>query len=310
MPEIPFISVASTVSSPIPLSVLANKATMHACSTPASPTFSPRADPDMTPNLSDLETLARQAGGILHAGYAHQHQVDYKGLIDLVTEVDHQSEEFIIHAIRSSFPDHAILAEESGKSEGSLDHLWFIDPLDGTVNYAHNIPIFCVSICYAHKGLTQLGVIYDPMRDECFSAQRHHGAWLNGDPLHVSTTHDLVHSLLVTGFPYDTWNTSNDNFDNFVRFARMTQGVRRLGSAALDLCYVAAGRFDGFWELSLQSWDVAAGGLIAEEAGALVTNVDGAPDYISTPQSILAATPALHAPMLEELKKNRPNTSR
>ncbi|HCC78711.1 MAG: hypothetical protein A2X25_14810 [Chloroflexi bacterium GWB2_49_20] len=262
----------------------------------------------MSPNLTDLENLARQAGDILRAGYAREHQVDYKGIIDLVTEVDHQSEDFILDQIRTRFPGHAILAEESGKSDGSKDHLWFIDPLDGTVNYAHNIPIFCVSIGYAHEGATRLGVVYDPMRDECFSAERGRGAWLNGSPLHVSSIQELVHSLLVTGFPYDTWNTSDDNFENFVRFAKLTQGVRRLGSAALDLCYVAAGRFDGFWELSLSAWDVAAGGLIAEEAGALVTNVDGGPDYISTPQSILAATPGLHGLMLAELKKNRHQT--
>jgi len=257
------------------------------------------------PTLTDLETLARQAGAILRDGYAREHQVNYKGIIDLVTEVDHQSEAFIIEQINQLFPGHAILAEESGQLAGSEEHLWFIDPLDGTVNYAHNIPIFCVSIGYAQNGVTRLGVVYEPMRDECFSAERGRGAWLNGTPLHVSVVEDLTHSLLVTGFPYDTWNTSNDNFVHFVRFAKMTQGVRRLGSAALDLCYVAAGRFDGFWELSLKAWDVAAGGLIAGEAGACVTNVDGGPDYISQPQSILAATPALHPLMLEEIKQNR-----
>ena len=257
------------------------------------------------PTLSDLEALARTAGAILREGYAREHQVNYKGLIDLVTEVDHQSEDYLIGDIHTRFPKHAILAEESGQLGGSEEHMWFIDPLDGTVNYAHNIPIFCVSIGYAHKGVTQLGVVYDPMREECFSAERGKGAWLNGIPLRASSVTELVHSLLVTGFPYDTWNSSNDNFANFTRFAKMTQGVRRLGSAALDLCYVAAARFDGFWELSLRAWDVAAGGLIAAEAGALVSNVDGGPDYISKPQSILAATPALHPLMLDELKKTR-----
>jgi myo-inositol-1(or 4)-monophosphatase len=261
-----------------------------------------------TPTLSDLETLARQAGAFLRDGYTREHQVNYKGTIDLVTEIDHQSEAFIIGQINLLFPGHAILAEESGQQAGSLEHLWYIDPLDGTVNYAHNIPIFCVSIGYAQNGLTRLAVVYEPMRDECFSAERGRGAWLNGEPLHVSAVQDLTHSLLVTGFPYDTWNTSNDNFVNFVRFAKLTQGVRRLGSAALDLCYVAAGRFDGFWELSLQAWDVAAGGLIVEEAGGRITNVDGGPDYISKPQSILAATPSLHPLMLEEIRHNRHKT--
>ena len=257
----------------------------------------------MIPNLSDLEQLARQAGEILRAGYAREHQVDYKGVIDLVTEVDHQSETYILSEIQKRFPGHAILAEESGSLQGASEHLWHIDPLDGTVNYAHGIPIFCVSIGYALNGVTRLGAVFDPMRDECFSAQRGSGACLNGKPLHVSAVNQLVRSLLVTGFPYDTWNTSKDNFINFVHFAKMTQGVRRLGSAALDLCYVAAGRFDGFWELSLNAWDVAAGGLIAEEAGAIVTSVDGSSDYISKPQSILAATPGLHPLMLAELKK-------
>jgi len=260
---------------------------------------------DNSPTLKDLEDLARQAGEILRGGYAKKHQVDHKGIIDLVTEIDHQSEDLILEGIRSRFPGHAILAEESGKSEGFKDHIWFVDPLDGTVNYAHNIPIFCVSIAYAHNGLTRLGVIYDPLRDECFSAERGRGAWMNGAPLHASAVTELVQGLLVTGFPYDTWDTSDDNFENFTRFAKMTQGVRRLGSAALDLAYVAAGRFDGYWEISLAPWDVAAGGLIAAEAGALVTNVDGGPDYITRPLSILAATPGLHPLMLAELQKTR-----
>lgn len=259
----------------------------------------------MEPELKDLEDLARRAGQILRGGYAKQHQVDHKGVIDLVTEIDHQSEAFILGAIRSRFPGHAILAEESGISAGFKDQQWFVDPLDGTVNYAHNIPIFCVSIAYALNGVTRLAAVYDPMRDESFTGERGRGAWLNGAPIRVSSVSQLVHGLLVTGFPYDTWNTSDDNFDNFTRFAKMTQGVRRLGSAALDLAYVACGRFDGFWEISLAPWDVAAGGLIAEEAGACVTNVDGGPDYITKPLSILAASPGLHPLMLEELAKTR-----
>ena len=257
------------------------------------------------PTLKDIELLARQAGEILRSGYAHQHQVDHKGIIDLVTEIDHQSEAFILEQIRARFPMHAILAEESGISQGAKEHMWYVDPLDGTVNYAHNIPIFCVSIAYAHNEVTRFGVIYDPMREECFTAERGRGAWLNGAPLKVSSVTELVNGLLVTGFPYDTWDTSDDNFENFTRFAKMTQGVRRLGSAALDLAYVACGRFDGYWEISLAPWDVAAGGLIAEEAGATVTNVHGGPDYIHKPLSILASTPGLHPLMLEELAKTR-----
>ncbi|MCK7467054.1 MAG: inositol monophosphatase [Desulfosudis oleivorans] len=174
---------------------------------------------------------------------------------------------------------------ESGVIHGNNEHVWYIDPLDGTVNYAHQVPIFCVSIAYASKGVLTLGAVYDPMRDEMFLAEREKEQRFNGQALRVSFTTDLQKSLLVTGFPYDAWNTKQDNFDNFVKFAKMTQGVRRLGSAALDLCYVAAGRFDGFWELALKPWDVAAGGLVCQEAGARITNVKGEADYISPPQS-------------------------
>jgi myo-inositol-1(or 4)-monophosphatase len=252
--------------------------------------------------LSYIETLARKAGAILHNGYNSDHQVDYKGVIDLVTEVDHQSEEYLLGEVQRDFPDHHIFSEESGVIEGNADHVWYIDPLDGTVNYAHHIPIFCVSIAYALNGNLILGAVYDPMRDEMFLAERGKGATLNGKSARISTTTELQKSLLVTGFPYDAWNTDQDNFNNFIKFGKLSQGVRRLGSAALDLCYVAAGRFDGFWELALNPWDVAAGGLICEEAGARVTNVEGANDFISPPQSVVAATPGIHARMLEELR--------
>jgi len=255
----------------------------------------------MQPALSYLETLARKAGAILRDGYSKEHQVNYKGVIDLVTEVDHQSEAFLLGEVRRDFPDHHIFAEESGIIRGNDEHVWYIDPLDGTVNYAHHIPIFCVSIAYASKGVLTLGAVYDPMRDELFLAERGRGATLNGQAVGVSSATELQKSLLVTGFPYDAWNTEQDNFDNFVKFAKLTQGVRRLGSAALDLCYVAAGRFDGFWELSLKPWDVAAGGLICEEAGARLTNVKGEADYISPPQSVVATAPGIHARMLAEL---------
>ena len=256
-----------------------------------------------TPTLVDVERLARQAGQILRAGYQQEHQVDYKGEIDLVTEIDRQSEEYLLGEIQKDFPEHNILAEESGGTSGGRDQ-WYIDPLDGTVNYAHNIPIFCVSIAYASNGTLNLAAVYDPMRDEMFTAERGKGAFLNGRPLHVSGAVELQKSLLVTGFPYDAWNSKFDNFDNFVRFGKLTQGVRRLGSAALDLCYVAAGRFDGFWEIALKPWDVAAGGLICEEAGARVTNMYGEEDYLSPPQSIVATTPGIHARMLTELEQN------
>lgn len=255
----------------------------------------------MGPTLSEIERLAREAGAILRAGYNKEHQVNYKGVIDLVTEVDHQSEAFLLKEVRGKYPDHHIFAEESGIIQGSLEHIWYVDPLDGTVNYAHHIPIFCVSIAYASGETLELGAVYDPMRDEMFSAERGKGATLNGKALRASMVTELQKSLLVTGFPYDAWNTDQDNFANFVHFGKLTQGVRRLGSAALDLCYVAAGRFDGFWEMSLKPWDVAAGGLICREAGASITNVKGEADFVSPPQSVVASAAGIHELILQEL---------
>jgi myo-inositol-1(or 4)-monophosphatase len=255
-----------------------------------------------SPSLTDLERLARQAGRILSDGYEKDHKVDFKGTIDLVTEIDHASEEFLINEISLLFPGHSFLAEESGASAEQTEHLWIIDPLDGTVNYAHGVPMFCVSIAYSYRGQVLLGAVYDPLRDELFTAERGKGAWLNGRLLKVANTKELIKSLLVTGFAYDVWHAERDNLNYFVKFAKISQGVRRLGSAALDLCYVGAGRFDGYWELSIKPWDIAAAGLVAEEAGAVVTRVDGSPDYIHPPQSVLAANPLLHGKILEQLK--------
>jgi myo-inositol-1(or 4)-monophosphatase len=254
------------------------------------------------PSLSDIESLARAAGKILHDGYEKDHDVQLKGVIDLVTEIDHRSEKFLMGEISQRWPESRFVAEESGES-GSGELVWYIDPLDGTVNYAHGVPIFCVSIACEWDGATRLAAVYDPMRDELFSAERGRGAHLNGRQLHVSRVAELHQALLVTGFPYDTWTAKVNNLEYFGRFARLTQGVRRLGSAALDGCYVAAGRLDGFWELSLHSWDVAAAGLIAEEAGARVTNLQGSADYLSSPLSILAAGPELYVKMADVLKQ-------
>lgn len=254
------------------------------------------------PTLADLERLARQAGRILSDSYEKDHQVEFKGVIDLVTEVDHASEKFLITEISQQFPGHSFLAEESGASETQSEHLWIIDPLDGTVNYAHGVPMFCVSIAYSYHGQVLLGAVYDPMRAEMFSAERGKGARLNGRALKVAAVEELQKSLMATGFPYDSWNAIPNNFDYFAKLGRMTQGVRRLGSAAIDLCYIAAGRLDGYWELSLKAWDIAAAGLIAEQAGALVTNIKGEPDYLNSPQSIVAANPVLHAKLFEQLQ--------
>ena len=251
----------------------------------------------MPPILSDLERLARQAGEILRQSYEQEHQVDYKGAIDLVTEVDRQSEALLLGEIQHLFPGHQIVSEEIGLVPGRPGDQWYVDPLDGTVNYAHGVPFFSVSIAYAQAGIVRLGVVYEPLRDELFAAEIGRGARCNGRLLQVSQVTELQRSLLVTGFPYDAWSTANNNLAYYGRFARLTQGVRRMGSAALDMCYVAAGRFDGYWELSLKPWDVAAGGPIAAEAGAIVTTLQGQAGYILPPCSLLAAPPALHAKM-------------
>ena len=246
--------------------------------------------------------MAYQAGEILRAGYGEQHQISYKGAIDIVTEVDHRSEAYLIGEIKGKYPSHRIVTEEAGELVGSDCWVWYIDPLDGTVNYAHGIPIFAVSIAYAEGGRVRLGVVYEPMRDECFSAELGKGAWLNGKPIRVSETTDLDRALLVTGFAYDVRTNPYNNLDLFSHFMLRSRGVRRLGSAAVDLGYVAAGRFDGYWEIKLESYDIAAGGLIASEAGALVTNIAGEKDYLSAPVSVLAANPAIHGIMLAELR--------
>ena len=255
----------------------------------------------MHPNLDDLEKLARGAGEILRAGFGETHEIEYKGEIDLVTEVDKHSEEFLLREIVNRFPDHKIFSEESGERTGSTEDVWFVDPLDGTLNFSHSLPLFAVSIAYAHAGKVTLGVVYDPIANELYSAQVSNGASLNDTPIQVSQISELKNSLLVTGFPYDAWTNPENNFAEFRGFSMRSQGVRRLGSAALDLCYVAAGRLDGFWEIRLNPWDVAAGGLIAQEAGGVVTNTQGDSDYLSKPQSILAANPALHPKMLQVL---------
>ena len=259
------------------------------------------------PNIEYLERLARQAGQILRAGYSKKHEVSYKGEIDLVTEIDAQSENLLLSEIREKFPDHYIHSEESGILDGNDAHIWYIDPLDGTVNYAHGIPVFSVSIGYAYAGELKLGVVYDPLREEMFSAVKGKGATLNGEPIQASGTSELARSLLATGFPYDMWHTEDDNLASYGRFAKLTQGVRRLGSAALDLCYVGCGRFDGYWERTLQPYDVAAGGLIATEAGATVTALDGLSSYLTKSPSVLAANPVLHQKMLAVLNELKPS---
>lgn len=243
-----------------------------------------------------------KAGEILRESYGKSLKIDYKGEIDLVTDVDRRSEAFLITEISRRFPNDSIIAEESGESQNRGCCRWYIDPLDGTINYAHSLPFFAVSIGYAHNGRIRLGAVYDPVHDELFGAASGQGAHCNGEPITVSNQRHLDHSLVVTGFPYDIRTRPMNNLELFERFSMRTLGVRRMGSAALDLCYVACGRFDGFWEVALNAWDIAAGGLIASEAGALVTRLTGEPDYLSPPYSILAANPLVYPQMFEVIR--------
>ncbi len=246
--------------------------------------------------------VAIQAGGILQS-YAEQgFRIEYKDAVNLVTDADKRSEEVIISTLRSQFPDHQILAEEAGlTTTSSSPFKWIIDPLDGTTNFSHRFPAYCVSIGLEFKGQPILGVIFDPTREELFVAESGGGAFLNDQPIHVSKAQQLNSALLVTGFAYDIRETSNNNLDMFTRMSLKAQGVRRTGTAALDLCYVASGRFDGFWEMKLNPWDTAAGIVIVQEAGGQVTDYAGKP-YSVYGKEIVASNGTIHQAMLTELQ--------
>jgi len=218
---------------------------------------------------------ALEAGGLIKERMGQIASIDYKSAFNLVTDVDKASEKLILEIIKTEYPGDAILAEESGASKTGQKRRWLIDPLDGTTNYAHSYPFFCVSIGLEEDGELVLGVVYDPVKDEMFYATKGGGAFLNDERIKVSTVNKLANSLLVTGFPPDTRGTELNNMVEFTTLTNMSHGVRRDGSAALDLSYVAAGRVDGFWEKKLAAWDVGAGSLIVEEAGGKVTDLDG-----------------------------------
>ena len=247
---------------------------------------------------------AREAGRVLAERFGRKIEISNKSEIDLVTESDLASERLIIDRIKTYYPRHAILAEESGASEPAEREKqsgwrWIIDPLDGTTNYAHGYPCFCVSLGLEYQGRMEIGVVYDPVRDEMFSAERGQGAALNGRRICVSPTPTLASALLCTGFPYDV-RERNEFARHFANFIMTAQGVRRDGAAALDLAYVAAGRFDGFWEEGLKPWDVAAGVLLIEEAGGRVSDYANEPFDIFTPP-ILTSNGLIHGEMMRVL---------
>ena len=237
---------------------------------------------------------AYRSAEILNGFFGKLTTINKKGPIDLVTEADVESEKQIITTIRSIFPDHKILAEESGLHESvSSIYRWIIDPLDGTTNFAHQIPIFSISIAFAIRDEVVVGVVLNPVSGELFTAIRDQGATLNGNVICVSDKHTLSESLLVTGFPYDMALMIDPLMIRFKRCLQSARGIRRLGSAALDLCFIACGRFDGFWEEHLKPWDTAAGSLIAKEAGAMVTDFSGNP-YTINKKEILATNSHIH----------------
>lgn len=246
--------------------------------------------------LKIAEQACRQAGAIQLEGLQKERQINYKGVINLVTDVDHQCEKSIVELIQGAFPDHDILAEEGSGARKDSPYKWIIDPLDGTTNYAHGYPLFCTSIALEYQGEVLLGAVYDPNRDEMFLAERGQGATCNGKTLRVSTVKKLEKAMVCTGFAYNIRETKNNNLNHFTRFLMKSQAVRRDGVAAIDLCYVAMGRYDGFWELNLFPWDVAAGALILREAGGVVTNFRGDPFEIYF-KEILACNPSLHREM-------------
>ncbi len=252
-------------------------------------------------SLKAAEEAGKLAGDLLRQNIDSSREIVYKGAVNLVTDFDKRAQEVIFSHLSARFPDHDFLAEEDLCEQRGSEFRWIIDPIDGTTNYAHNFPIFCVSIGLEWKGRVVCGVIYDPMRGEMFSAIAGEGSVLNGQRIQPSKTCDLGKSLLATGFPYDVRDSEVNNIDHFANFATRAQAIRRCGSAALDLCYVACGRFDGFWELKLSPWDVAAGVLIVEESGGRVTDFKGEKASIYG-KDLLASNGLIHEQMILVLK--------
>ena len=243
---------------------------------------------------------AKSAGLLLKRNIGRRHTIEFKGVIDVVTEMDIKAEDMIMKTIKARFPEHGILTEESFEQKSGSGYRWIIDPLDGTTNYSHGFPVFCVSIALEREGEIILGVVFNPMLNELFTAEKGKGAYLNNKRIRVSGISELTKSLLATGFPYDVRTSPDNNISHFANLAVRAQAIRRAGSAALDMCYVACGRFDGFWELKLKPWDTAAAMLIIKEAGGIVTDFKGSAFSLYSGET-LASNGLVHDEMIEVL---------
>jgi myo-inositol-1(or 4)-monophosphatase len=254
--------------------------------------------------IKDIIQISREAGEIVREGFKRNLKIDYKtNESDLVTDVDKASEKHISDFIKKKFPSHGILAEESGNIKNGSEYTWVVDPIDGTVNFAHGLPIFSISIGLQKNGKTIAGVVYDVPRDVIYSAENGGGAYANDKKINVSDNSNIGHSILVTGFPYNIRENPYNALEKFVALTRASRGVRRLGSAAIDFCYVAEGVFDGFWEVYLNPWDICAGKLLVEEAGGSVTDFKGEDINIDSKQ-ILATNGRINKDMIEILNRS------
>lgn len=266
--------------------------------------------PASTPYLETAIAIVRQAGAIQLEHFGGSFAIEKKGAIDLVTDVDLAVERMCRAHLGRAFPDHQVLGEEYGVTgAGGASHVWIFDPIDGTTNFAHGLPIFCSALALEVDGRVDVAAIYDPTRDELFTAERGRGAWLNGARMHVSAQETLIDSLLVTGFPYSVHGGREEVLSLFDAFMGRSRAVRRLGSAALDICYVAAGRMDGFWEQGLGPWDIAAAALLVEEAGGQISDLDGRPFELRTGR-LLASNGHIHDQMLETIATWRADRAR
>ena len=254
--------------------------------------------------IHDIINIAKEAGEIVREGFGKKLKIEYKSNeTNLVTEIDKASEKHITDFIKKKYPGHDILAEESGEKKAGSEYLWVIDPLDGTTNFAHGLPIFSVSIGLQKNGKTIMGVVYDIMQDIAYFAEEGNGAYANVERIKVSLNEKVNHSVLVTGFPYNISENPENALEKFSALTRKARAIRRLGSAAIDLCYVAKGVFDGFWELYLHPWDICAGMLIVEEAGGIVTDFKGNETDIYT-KRILASNKKIHPHLMEIISNN------